>query len=147
MRPHCRNRLRMNASRQTIVLRAGLLCPLLAATFALAGCGSSEPIPETERTDITGTITLDGKPLAEAEILFVPLEGDQRKGTMLAFSDADGKYSMPQVAFGEYQVRVDRQVDGGPNPALAAYQDESELRAAVEAGNTQFDFDLKSAGN
>jgi len=49
-----------------------LLYPSLAVAAFLAampGCGDGKPHPKT--TDVTGSVTLDGKPLAEGEVSFV----------------------------------------------------------------------------
>jgi hypothetical protein len=41
----------------------------------LAGCGGPEPDPRGQRVGVQGNVTLDGKPLSRATILFLPAEG------------------------------------------------------------------------
>src|SRR5437588_11163849 len=52
--------------------RAGVGCALLAALVGVAGCGGIRRIPTT------GTVTLDGQPMAEGVLKFIP---DASKGT------------------------------------------------------------------
>src|SRR5438067_11580099 len=52
--------------------RAGVGCALLAALVGVAGCGGIRRIPTT------GTVTLDGRPLTEGVLKFIP---DASKGT------------------------------------------------------------------
>ena len=122
---------------------AAVMGAVLCGT-AMTGCGGGGEIPASERVEISGTITLDGKPFSNAEVVFVPLEGDERKGTMLSITNETGSYTIAGVPAGEYRVRIDRQVNGGPNPALSKYHENSELRAEVSAEQKQFDFDLTS---
>lgn len=60
-------------------------CPLFIATVcgAAAGCG---PLP----TVVTGTVKLDGQPLAQATVQFFPVAGDGQ--THHAFTDSRGVY-------------------------------------------------------
>jgi hypothetical protein len=74
---------------------------LLCAAVVLAGCGSSKPY---DTAPISGRITLDGKPLEGARVIFFPihdpqsgpLSGPEAYGT----TDADGRYTL-ETAFGE----------------------------------------------
>jgi hypothetical protein len=55
-------------------------------TFATVGCGGGEQDP-FERYPVTGTVTLDGEPLSDATILFVPMTGVTGPKVMLPIVD------------------------------------------------------------
>jgi len=59
---------------------------LLAALSLSAGCGSGGP----EIASVSGRVTMDGKPLPDATVLFVPENGRPAGGR----TDADGRYSL-----------------------------------------------------
>lgn len=72
--------------------------PLLAF---VGGCFSSD-------NTITGKVTLDGKPLADAVVSFVPESGDQNA---LGRTDQQGNYQLfrrdePGAPVGKYTVRI-----------------------------------------
>jgi hypothetical protein len=54
------------------IARGGVGCALLAALVGVAGCGGIKRIPTS------GTVTLDGQPLTEGVLQFIP---DVSKGT------------------------------------------------------------------
>jgi hypothetical protein len=58
--------------RQFASARVGIGCALLAALIGVAGCGGIKRIPTS------GTVTLDGQPLKEGVLQFIP---DASKGT------------------------------------------------------------------
>lgn len=66
---------------------------LRAVAFALAvsalGCGGRE------FAEVEGRVTLDGQPLADAEVVFLPdpVKGNQANNAS-AFTDADGRYRL-----------------------------------------------------
>src|SRR5688572_6481059 len=62
-------------------LRIGLLVFVI---LMVAGCGASGP----EIANVSGRVTMDGKPLANATVLFVPEDGRPAG----ARTDADGNY-------------------------------------------------------
>ena len=55
----------------------------LSASFATTGCG-------TALTEVSGTVTLDGTPVAKAGLQFFPIAGDGQ--TSHAFTDENGRY-------------------------------------------------------
>ena len=81
---------------------------MLRSSFALlvclAGCGSSRTSP------VGGVVLLDGKPVADATVQFVPQEGKGRDAT--AQTDKNGEFAMstfkPRDGMlpGEYKVVV-----------------------------------------
>ncbi len=62
------------------------VCSAYLVVVLLAGCGSSGP----EIASVKGTITLDGKPLPNATIVFIPPEGRPAG----AKTNAEGKYEL-----------------------------------------------------
>ncbi|MEZ6139253.1 MAG: hypothetical protein R3B84_01660 [Zavarzinella sp.] len=59
--------------------------------IALSGCNTGEP----EIVPVTGTLTLNGKPLAHAEISFVPMqEGLSGHYIATAVTDDQGKFTL-----------------------------------------------------
>ena len=73
------------------------LC-LLALLTAAAGCGSSKPY---DLAPVSGRVTLDGKPLANARVTFQP-QHDPKAGALsgpesFGETDSDGRYSLTTV--------------------------------------------------
>lgn len=68
----------------------GLLC---------CGCAGSE-------STITGTVNLDGKPVAEGDIRFIPMEGTEGGDAGAAIRDGKYKIAAPELAEGKYRVRI-----------------------------------------
>lgn len=69
------------------------------------GCGGSTP----KLYPVSGTVTYEGKPLADASLLFIPQQGRPSVGT----TDASGKYTMttsgqPGAPAGTYSVTVSK---------------------------------------
>jgi hypothetical protein len=87
---------------------------LLPALFGL-GCGGAEG-PELVR--VKGTVTLDGKPLEDARITFIPDPGNPAVTPGGAHSASDGSYKAkymgrPGLAPGKYRVTVDKAIFAG----------------------------------
>ncbi len=135
---------------------AGLL------TFLLVGCGDS-----TGTIPVTGTVTLDDKPLPDALVTFHP-EGDTAGLGGTARTDAEGKYTLTPakgsggLPAGDYVVVVNRflQPDGSalpPDvppmeskareslPSNYTSRKSSTLKAKVSKEKPTYDFALKSA--
>jgi hypothetical protein len=70
-------------------------CGLLAAVLTvlcLTGCGSSDDVT---LVPVSGTITLDGQPLAGATVSFQPVSNQTKPGPGSgAVTDAEGKYAL-----------------------------------------------------
>jgi hypothetical protein len=67
----------------------------LALCIVVAGCGFRDPsMPEL--VSVTGTVTLDDKPLRGAIVTFLPTS-EQQGGGAVGFTDADGKYNLQTV--------------------------------------------------
>jgi hypothetical protein len=120
---------------------------LLVATGA--GCGPSRPglLP------VDGVVTLDGKPLAEASVVFQPAGGG-RPAT--GVTDANGRFKVgtfkPRDGAlpGAHVVTVARSEGTSPSdtrwisPKIYSLADQSGLSATVAPGSTTFTFDLSS---
>ena len=66
----------------------GLFCVALMVT--LVGCGASHPA----LTVVTGTVTYDGEPLADATIVLMPDGGDGTTKTADGLTDAQGQFKL-----------------------------------------------------
>ncbi len=131
----------------------------------IAGCSAKPTEPSAE-----GVVTLDGQPLANANVQLVP-QGNTKGQTGFAKTDAAGKFIIGSAdgkqqgtAPGEYKVVISKHVkpDGtdylpkpDEDPMLANYKEllpaaysnheQSQLRTEVPAGGTKtLEFKLKS---
>jgi hypothetical protein len=126
---------------------SGILCLTL-----LAGCGRAKPdvvIPK-ELSLVEGQVTLDGKPLAGALVLFLPPAESDPWRESKGVTDEKGHYKLTffketQGAIpGEHTVRItcpdpkniERQI------VPAKYNSESTLKRTVEKGSNEINFDL-----
>lgn len=92
---------------------------LVAVT--IGGCGKGSP----KLHPATGTVTLDGKPLVDATVSFVPASGRPSDGK----TDGSGKYTImtdgqPGVPAGAYKVAVSKFTSQGEMPAMAPSPDD-----------------------
>lgn len=133
---------------------------------ALAGCGSGEP-PPPPLIPVSGTVSLDGKPLPGATLTFIP-QGETQGAGGTGKTAAEGKYELTYgrggkgVAAGEYRVTISKRVmpdgtevpenDDTPpilSPARETlgpkYSDSASgiLTASVREGGAPIDFALK----
>jgi len=145
-------------------MRICLILSLLVAFVLVAGCGKPSNLPP--QYPVSGIISLDGKPLPGAGIMFLP-RGETRGRGAMAMTDPTGKYTLktdhggPGAPEGEYAVTISRVVnrDGTPyvpNPDVAEageretlpghYSDsmKTTLKANVPKGGDTINFDLKS---
>jgi hypothetical protein len=125
-------------------------CRLAGARLLLvvlfSGCGVGGPAV----APVSGRVTLDGRPLVNADVTFQP-DGELRASG--GRTDADGRYRLmfkrgqEGALAGEHTVRiaVSRELVSNPPRIPARYDTQSELRREVKAGEENvFDFDLKS---
>lgn len=123
----------------------------LVVLLALGGCGQSK------YTSVTGVVTLDGAPLANANVVFrapgCPMSS--------ARTDESGRFRVETggargMKPGEYAVTVaafapPKKEGGAPSPKLITPEkyvkpDESGLSAVIEEGtNTKLNFDLSTS--
>lgn len=110
---------------------------------------------------VTGEITLNGEPLTDATVEFLPLEGRPSSGQ----TDEAGRYSLSYndtvkgAVIGSHLVRITtaRERSGGegdqpliearPEIVPAKYNDQSELSAEVKRGANTFNFQLEGERN
>ncbi len=92
-------------------LTRGSLVGATVVVLAVVGCmGSSVQYPEV--VDVTGSVLLDGKPLAGATITFVPSNGRASAGQ----TDANGRYTLAYTKtiagaiFGWHRVMIRKEV-------------------------------------
>ena len=109
------------------------------------GCGSSE-------SAVSGTVTVDGAPLKEGDIIFEPADG---QGTPAAGKIVDGKYTL-KVSPGSKKVRINasrpaKKID--PVMGAAAresmiakeFNEQSTLTAEIKTGKQDgVDFAVKA---
>lgn len=116
-------------------------------------------VPALPLAPVTGTVTLDGKPLKLAIVKFVPLgkgdEGFKRAGTSFGFTDDNGKYTLTYAndedkpvmgaVIGPHQVQIQLNDPAGALLIPPRYStSKSELTADVAKGKPPIDFALKS---
>ena len=114
---------------------------LLVMSFA--GCGKTGP----EVVPVTGRITLDGKPLEKADIVFQP---DGSKPPSSGRTDASGRYELVykrgvmggNVGPNTVQITISSDVVANPPNIPARYNTESDLKKEVKSGQNEFNFDL-----
>ncbi|WP_417385160.1 DUF6795 domain-containing protein [Gimesia sp.] len=124
------------------------VCSLFCMVL-ISGCsGGGEPLPEL--TDVTGTVTLDGKPLENISVIFQPEAADQAssRGT----TDAEGKFKLMYnqdaagAVSGKHKVRfaVMDADSTGLLPEKYTRSSSGETADVTLAGSNNFQFDLKS---
>ena len=129
----------------------GLLRLLAAACLAAAGCGPPDP-----RVKVEGTVTLDGRPLADGQVIF---SHDDRTLGAEGAAIAAGRFSI-RVHPGPHRVEIvsilreERPVPAGGQPEQgitfrnlvpSRYNEQTTLTADVTpAGPNRADFALTS---
>ncbi len=133
-----------------------LISFLLCLTFA--GCGSVADKPKT--ASVTGTITDDGKAVANAFVEFYPEEANA--GPSSATTDSSGKFTLqynketPGAYIGSHKVKIttglpapsNEEGEGGEGTEVKLSEKEPVEHSVtksvkVEEGNNVHDFDLK----
>ena len=86
---------------------------LIAATIpAIEGCGS-----RSKPTAISGTVTFDGRPLANAQIRLFSRQNDAIYATKFATqTDAGGNYRLAGLMPGVYRAEVSKRGEAAPIP-------------------------------
>lgn len=149
---------------------------LVACTLLLAGCNQSQT-PEYDKlglVEISGTVTLDGQPLADTTVRF------EESPFLYSFgvTDSNGYYRLmfdsrksgimpgektvrfipgkPPSESGQAKSGKKENEEGDPDekPKVAAntglpeaYNSKSSIKVAVTDSDSHFDFDLKSDGS
>jgi len=142
---------------QTPLRSAGRLVAAIALA-ALLGCGQKGP----RLVPVTGTVTLDGQPVADAGVLFMPVEGGPpASGT----TDQQGRFRLRTVnregaVAGKHRVAVTKSETTGVGdfgavgpegikviwhvPEKYSRPQTSGLEATVDDGGGEFTFELSS---
>jgi hypothetical protein len=124
----------------------------IVSIIALSGCTGGQGAA------VSGAVTLDGAPLDEATITFVPQTGGQRQAAWAPVNG--GKYDIASsngLGTGQFRVEIravrSSSEQANPNePTLstakdivpAKYNTKSELTAEIKPGKNLADFDLKT---
>ena len=132
--------------------------------LAICGCGKSGPSPTMTTLPVAGTVTLDGKPLPGADVVFM---GSEAASVYVGRTDDKGEYQLrgagnAQVnCQGKCRVTISRLVkpdgslpaadeppanSGATESLPSRYSDAAftELSADVPDGGGKVNFDLKS---
>jgi hypothetical protein len=120
----------------------------------IVGCGRPTQVP------VEGTVTLDGKPLANATVGLELIGGEKELRFFSAETDAAGKYSIQSFESGragaipgEYSVMIrsvkappgaDEMTELPPERVPPSYRDGSMKLTVPEDGTTTADFVIKS---
>lgn len=141
-------------------IRQLTLLIVISGTAAVnAGCGNSGP----PRVAVSGIVTLDGRPIEQGAISFVPAADSKQPSAGAEISS--GEYSIPATSgpsAGKYRVEIrwsrptGKQVElGSPAPPgtlvdevkeaiPAKYNSQSTLVEELEPGENSLHFDLTS---
>jgi hypothetical protein len=113
---------------------------LACALLPLAGCGRSNG---PSLGQVKGTVLLNGRPLASADIVFRPVKGHVSYGT----TDANGHYDLVYLrdrgaVVGTHKVQI---FPGktAKEKVPDCYNTKSTLQKEVVAGKNEINFDLK----
>jgi hypothetical protein len=140
-----------------------LFLPLLFGMLLALGCQNSSGPP---LVPVRGTVTLNGKPLAGANVRFIPEGATQGVGSE-AITDETGTYTLQYrrsgsgAIVGTYKVTVSKrrmpdgsapEKDGSPItsparetlPPIYSNTARSTLKAVVPEGGATLDFSLKT---
>ncbi|MCG6157995.1 carboxypeptidase-like regulatory domain-containing protein [Rubinisphaera margarita] len=136
------------------MFRPAALLMFLALTSPalLVGCGGGGSSDQPELGKVSGTVTMDGQPLSNVTVTFVPQSGAPSFGV----TDESGKYELTYsgsekgAAIGEHKVSITTPTEGPPEPGYkdpvpTKYNENTTLTATVVAGdNPSIDFALDS---
>ena len=121
---------------------------LLIVVAVSAGCGA--PTANYSMIPVEGTITFEGEPLSNAEVMFDSPDGPRGFGV----SDENGRFSVMTRQFGaglpagKYRVLVTSsektRIRGAGKPVTlnTAYRESGVARVSIEAGMQPLAFDL-----
>lgn len=134
---------------------------LVAAGIVLMqGCFGGPAVPEL--AEVTGTVTLDAKPLPQASVTFLPVaDGNTESRPASGVTDENGRYELHYSTTqtgarpGAYQVSIStfredgedwsgNEVPGAPETVPNVYNSATTLTADVKVDGPPLDFELKS---
>ena len=121
-----------------------VLAIAVVLTPAFLGCGQGN---RPELGQVNGTVTLDGRPLANATVLFKPQTGRGSFGV----TDQDGQYELFYIRdikgaiVGTHTIRITTATENAAKEAIPSrYNLRSELQRDVERGDNTIDLELSS---
>jgi hypothetical protein len=132
--------------------RIGFVFLLFPAILVFCGCGD-----DRAPAKVAGTITLDGKPVANATVTFAPNDGGRNS---YGYTDSQGRYELrftgqlKGAVVGTHRVIVqtgESEVSSSSEEGTVAketipakYNSETELTATLKSGNNVVNFELFS---
>ncbi|MCA9015149.1 MAG: hypothetical protein KDA74_06495 [Planctomycetaceae bacterium] len=118
-------------------------------SLCCAGCGEGTPSDTPDLGRVSGTVTMDGKPLANVAVTFEPETGKPSFGR----TDESGHYELVYkneqgAKVGQHTVRVTTPTEGpedtGKDPIPAKYNTKSTLKKEVKQGANEINLELTS---
>ncbi|NDC53419.1 MAG: hypothetical protein EBZ74_03795 [Planctomycetia bacterium] len=127
-------------------VRCGVAGAVLGIVVAIAGCGGErQPVAE-----VTGRVTLEGKPLAGVVVQFEPRAPDAKQAVPASYgiTDANGRYRAFRTGnkkfgavVGVSQVRI-TVPEGNSARVHPRYSADRAFWAEINPGSNVFDLDL-----
>jgi hypothetical protein len=118
----------------------------VSVTVAMLALACRQRGPELG--DVRGTVTLDGRPLARATVIFEPTNGGHASK---AVTDAVGRYQLVYLRdttgaiVGSHVVKVSTASEDNPKERVPArYNKQSTLAADVKSGANEYNVSLTS---
>ena len=139
------NRLGRKSVRSNMTMQRIVFLLSVFSVFAIVGCGGDG------LTDVTGTVTIDGMPLAEGDII---LEAADKNAAPQGTTIKNGEFKL-RIAPGNKIVRITAsEGDGKIDPLMktegkrsiipAEFNEKSTLTAEIKAGvNAPLTFEVK----
>jgi hypothetical protein len=141
-------------------MRVYVVCLVIFAGLLL-GCSASGP----PRAAVSGTVKLNGQPVEEGSIQFIPIEGTRGPGVGSIIKN--GQYQIPQatgviVGKNRVELRAIKKtgkkiqdptkpqgvlVDQSGQAFPAEYNDDSTLVRDIKADDNIFNFDIEAKGS
>ncbi|GAA4428991.1 hypothetical protein [Bremerella cremea] len=131
----------------------GAAVTTLSLLALLTGCG-----PDDGLLHVSGTVTLDGQPIENGSISFMPVNGGSMGGGLIENGQIDARSAPGEMAVQIHahktvqvknpsQEQIERGLTEETVSILPApYNQQSKLRIKVDSSNHHFDFDLKKDG-
>ena len=138
--------LHLNNSRSHSTAMRSTLLIVCVACFTFTGCESTSDIPEkpADNATVSGTVTLNGKPVTGGNVGFFSMQFGMAGHAVL---DKDGKFTLPDpIAPGDYQIyfMTDNGQPLGRIPAKYMSETSSDFKVSVKESKNQLSIDLKS---
>jgi hypothetical protein len=108
-----------------------------ALAAAAAGCGTGDETDSYSLVSVTGNVTLDGKPLEGAKVLFTPVEGSKPDTPGVDETGKEGNYKLMYrgrsgVSPGKYRVLVAKTLEGDAAAKVSQEHQDDPVLAAMD---------------